>query len=71
MNLCRFGNHPSNRSVIDDCATAGLKHVLNLILHRQKHTFKIDGDNLIERRFFTVREQSRTKKYAGVIKGKM
>jgi len=26
---------------------------------------------LIERRFFTVREQSRTKKYAGVIKGKM
>jgi len=44
---------------------------LNLILHRQKHAFKIDGDNLIERRFFTVREQSRTKKYAGVIKGKM
>ena len=65
----RLGNHSGNRSVIDDGAAAGAEHVLNLILHREEHAFQVDGDNLIERRFFNVSEQSSRGKDAGVIEG--
>src|SRR5204863_1731392 len=39
----------------------------NFILHREKRALQIDGDNLIERRFFNVREQTSCGQNTGVV----
>jgi len=63
----RVRNDTGNRCVVDDRATAGAKHVFNFILHREKRALQIDGDNLIERRFFNVREQTSCGQNTGVV----